>query len=112
MNVRLEQSWLSLLAEEFSKPYFAGLADFIRTEYATARVFPHPKAIFRALDTCPVENVKVVILGQDPYHKVKAIMLTDCHFRLKKVIRFHHHSPISLKSLHRIPETAFRITGI
>lgn len=68
MNVVLEESWKSRLADEFSDPYFNELAQFVRTEYEKERVYPAPKNIFRALDLCPFERVRVVILGQDPYH--------------------------------------------
>ena len=68
MNVRIESSWKGLLQEEFSKPYFRALTDFVREEYQQKRVFPPPKNIFSAFDLCPFDQVKVVILGQDPYH--------------------------------------------
>jgi uracil-DNA glycosylase len=68
MDVRLEQSWKDALAGEFGKPYFAELADFVKKEYLSTKVYPPPKLIFSALDHCPFDKVKVVILGQDPYH--------------------------------------------
>lgn len=68
MEVRLEKSWKKLLAAEFEKPYFRDLAEFVRQEYLNATVYPPPKFIFNALDSVPVDKVKVVILGQDPYH--------------------------------------------
>lgn len=68
MDVRIDPSWKTLLKEEFEKPYFSALTDFIREEYKTQRVFPPARCIFNAFDRCPVENTKVVILGQDPYH--------------------------------------------
>lgn len=68
MEVRLEQSWKKLLNEEFEKPYFQTLSEFIHREYQTNTVYPSPKFIFNALDSLPVNKVKVVILGQDPYH--------------------------------------------
>lgn len=68
MKVRIEKSWLDLLADEWQKPYFAQLADFVRQEYATTTVYPPASRIFAAFDACPVSEVKVVILGQDPYH--------------------------------------------
>ncbi|MFA4814632.1 MAG: uracil-DNA glycosylase, partial [Candidatus Gracilibacteria bacterium] len=54
--------------EEFEKPYFKELVEFVKTEYANKKVFPPPSHIFRAFELCPFEDVKVVILGQDPYH--------------------------------------------
>ena len=67
-NIQLEHSWKEKLAEEFEKPYFRDLRAFVHDEYRTKQVFPHPKNMFRAFDLCPFDRVKVVILGQDPYH--------------------------------------------
>lgn len=74
MLVRIHPSWQALLAPEFEKPYWKGLTDFVRSEYETTPVFPLPKDIFRAFDLTPPESVKVVILGQDPYHTPGAAM--------------------------------------
>jgi uracil-DNA glycosylase len=68
MEIKLEPSWKTLLKEEFNKPYFISLKEFIKREYFTKQIFPPGKWIFRALDECPVEKVKIIILGQDPYH--------------------------------------------
>ncbi len=68
MEVRLEKSWKELLKDEFNKPYFADLTKFVKEEYQNGTVYPPPKFIFNALDSLPVDKVKVVILGQDPYH--------------------------------------------
>ncbi len=68
MNVRIEPSWRDALADEWTKPYFSGLVAFVRNAYATSQVFPPARNIFAAFDACPFEDVKVVILGQDPYH--------------------------------------------
>ena len=68
MDVKIEPSWKAVLAEEFEKPYFQELTDFVRNEYTSKTVFPPPKDIFKAFDLCPFDQVKVVILGQDPYH--------------------------------------------
>ena len=69
MDVKIEQSWKEALAGEFGKPYFASLVSFLRNEKATGKViYPPGSQIFRAFDLTPVQNVKVVILGQDPYH--------------------------------------------
>ncbi len=67
-EVRIDLSWKSRLAGEFTKPYFKALTEFVRAEYAHEVVYPPPRDIFRAFDLCPFEAVKVVILGQDPYH--------------------------------------------
>lgn len=68
MQVKIEPSWAKHLKGEFEKPYFVELAGFVKKEYKESAVYPAPKNIFRAFDLCPFENVKVVILGQDPYH--------------------------------------------
>ncbi len=68
MNVKIEPSWAEHLKGEFEKNYFAELTAFVKKEYEDGKVYPHPKNIFRAFDLCPFEKVKVVILGQDPYH--------------------------------------------
>ena len=68
MDVKIEESWKALLQEEFDKPYFAELIAFVKNEYAQTRIFPPGKLIFNAFNHCTVDNTKVVILGQDPYH--------------------------------------------
>lgn len=68
MDVRIHESWKKLLQEEFNKPYFEELTAFVKKEYGSKTVFPPPKDIFKAFDLCPFDQVKVVILGQDPYH--------------------------------------------
>lgn len=68
-EVQIEPSWKALLAEEFQKPYFEALVAFLKSEIQQGkRIFPPGKQIFRAFELCPVDKVKVVILGQDPYH--------------------------------------------
>ena len=68
MDVKIEQSWKTRLQNEFEKEYFINLTDFVKKEYKTHTVYPPGRLIFNAFDKCPFENVKVVILGQDPYH--------------------------------------------
>ena len=68
MEVKIEQSWKKHLQGEFTQPYFVELTQFVKEEYKKGAVYPAPKNIFRAFDLCPFEKVKVVILGQDPYH--------------------------------------------
>lgn len=68
MDVKIAVSWKSQLSEEFKKPYFDQLIGFVKSEYRTHTVFPPGKEIFRAFDECDFSNVKVVIIGQDPYH--------------------------------------------
>lgn len=68
VDVKIEESWKQLLQGEFEKPYFFELINFVKEEYTTHRIYPPGKLIFNAFNHCPVENTKVVILGQDPYH--------------------------------------------
>lgn len=68
MDVRIEQGWKEVLKEEFDKPYFKQLTDFVRQEYRAGQIFPPAARIFAAFDACPFDKTKVVILGQDPYH--------------------------------------------
>lgn len=68
MEVKIEPSWAKHLAGEFEKQYFADLTVFVKKEYQDGVVYPAPKNIFRAFNLCPFDKVKVVILGQDPYH--------------------------------------------
>lgn len=68
MSVKIEESWKRELHAEFGKTYFTELVDFVKLEYQNQTIFPAGKNIFRAFDACPFEQVKVVILGQDPYH--------------------------------------------
>jgi uracil-DNA glycosylase len=68
MDVRIEESWKPVLAEEFGKSYFCELTSFVRNEYKSQTIYPPAKLIFNAFDQCPFDQLKVVILGQDPYH--------------------------------------------
>lgn len=69
MNVKIEAGWKQVLASEFEKPYFKELTDFVRREYQSSTVYPPGSYIFNAFEHCPFDKVKVVILGQDPYHE-------------------------------------------
>lgn len=68
MNVRIDESWRQVLQPEFDKPYFELLTNFVRNAYRTTQCFPPAGQIFRAFDLCPFNRVRVVIIGQDPYH--------------------------------------------
>lgn len=68
MEVKIDDSWKEQLKDEFEKDYFVRLTEFIRNEYRTKQIFPPAKFIFNAFDHTPFDKVKVVILGQDPYH--------------------------------------------
>lgn len=70
MNVKIAEDWKEILQGEFDKPYFEELTRFVRAEYSAAQIFPAGRNIFRAFDKCPFETLKVVIIGQDPYHGV------------------------------------------
>ncbi|MEK7100622.1 MAG: uracil-DNA glycosylase, partial [Patescibacteria group bacterium] len=70
MDVRIEESWKEALKDEFEMPYFKELAAFVKSEYETGTVYPHPKNIFAAFELTPFNDVRVVILGQDPYHGI------------------------------------------
>ncbi len=70
MDVKIEHSWRRALAAEWDKEYFRRLTDFVRQAYSSSTVFPPGRQIFAAFDACPFDRVKVVILGQDPYHDV------------------------------------------
>ena len=69
MNVKIEPSWHEHLQQEFEQPYFAQLTDFVRHEYTTQTCYPPGSLIFNAFNLCPFDKVKVVIIGQDPYHE-------------------------------------------
>lgn len=68
MDVKISPKWKEWIGREFDKPYFGQLVDFVKQEYAQRRVFPPGRNIFRAFDMCDPDNLKVVIIGQDPYH--------------------------------------------
>jgi len=68
MNVNIAQSWKPILQAEFDKPYFNELSDFVKTEYSNHSCYPKGNQIFSAFDYCSFEDLKVVIIGQDPYH--------------------------------------------
>ena len=68
MDVKIEPGWKTQLQDEFEKPYFKQLTEFVRSEYASQTIYPPAKLIFNAFEQCPFGQVKVVILGQDPYH--------------------------------------------
>src|SRR5215470_258210 len=69
MDVKIERSWKDNLASEFEEPYFKQLVEFIKNEYASKTIYPKGNKIFNAFDKTPFDKVKVVILGQDPYHE-------------------------------------------
>lgn len=68
MDVKIEDSWKEKLQDEFTKPYFVQLISFVKEAYQTKTIYPPGKKIFNAFEHCPFNEVKVVIIGQDPYH--------------------------------------------
>lgn len=68
MDVQIEPSWKEVLQDEFEQPYFLALTEWVRHAYASGRCFPPGRLIFNAFNLCPFDRVKVVIVGQDPYH--------------------------------------------
>lgn len=68
MEIQIEKYWKKALSNEFTKPYFTQLVHFVKTEYQEHTCYPKGKNIFAAFNTCPIEQLKVVIIGQDPYH--------------------------------------------
>lgn len=74
MNVKINDSWAVRLGNEFAQPYFSQLTDFVRHEYATTTCYPPGRLIFNAFNLCPFDSVKVVIIGQDPYHEAGQAM--------------------------------------
>ncbi|NQX91977.1 MAG: uracil-DNA glycosylase [Flavobacteriales bacterium] len=66
-EIRIESSWKAALTEEWNKPYFKNLQEFVKSEYSSTTCYPKGKDIFRAFDLCPINKIKVVIIGQDPY---------------------------------------------
>lgn len=69
MNAKIDNSWREHIGAEFEKPYFSALTDFVRHEYTTTTCYPPGSLIFNAFNLCPFDRVKVVIIGQDPYHE-------------------------------------------
>lgn len=67
-DVKIDESWKKSLKDEFKKTYWGELTTFVRDQYKSKTVYPPPKNVFRAFDLCPLDKVKVVIVGQDPYH--------------------------------------------
>jgi len=68
MEVKIEDKWKQALANQFAQPYFQSLSEFVREEYSNHKIYPPAGLIFSAFDSCPFNDVKVVIIGQDPYH--------------------------------------------
>ena len=109
MKVKIEESWGEVLKEEFEKDYFKQLTEFVKQEYTTQTIYPAGNHIFRAFDQCSFDKVKVVILGQDPYHG--PAKPTDSVFLLKKVFLFRLPWSIFLRRLKTTWVKIFLQTG-
>lgn len=105
MQVRIEPSWKRELAPVFEAPYFAELADFVRAEYKTQVCYPPANRIFAAFDHCPFDAVRVVIIGQDPYHEAGQAM------GLSFSVPDGQPLPPSLRNIYREIETDLGITS-
>lgn len=104
MTVQIEQSWKNALREEFTLPYFKTLSETVRTAYLDTTVFPAPKLVFNAFAQCPFDEVKVVIIGQDPYHGIG--QAHGLSFSVPNGIRI----PPSLQNINKELETDLGIT--
>ena len=104
MDVIIENSWKEKLQQEFEKPYFKTLTNFIRTEYKIHKIFPPANLIFNAFDKCPFDEVKVVIIGQDPYHNID--QANGLSFSVNEGVKL----PPSLLNIYKEIETDLGIT--
>jgi len=104
MDVKIESSWKETLQQEFEKDYFINLVGFVKEEYRVKTVYPPAGLIFNAFNLCPFSNVKVVLIGQDPYHGRDRRMV--CVFRYAKALNFRLALLIFLKRLNLTLESA------
>lgn len=102
-SIKIEASWKTILKDEFEKPYFKSLKEFVRKEYLSKTIYPKPEDLFRAFNLCPFDKVKVVILGQDPYHGPK--QANGLCFAVHKGI----NNPPSLKNILKEIESDLNI---
>ena len=89
MNVRIHSSWEKTLSETFASTQFSELTTFVKSDYQQFNCYPPGSMIFEAFDRCPFDQVKVVLLGQDPYHGPDKH--TDWRFLFQKGLRILHH---------------------
>lgn len=102
-KIHIEESWGKVLAEEFEKPYFIELVTFVKSEYQSKSIYPSQTDVFRAFELCLFDNVKVVLLGQDPYHGPK--QANGLSFAVHENIP----SPPSLKNIFKEIESDLNI---
>lgn len=95
MDVKIHPSWKNILSDEFGKEYFRNLVEFVKKEYSTKQIFPPGRLIFNAFEQTPFDQVRVVIIGQDPYHKVGQAM--GLSFSVPKGVPF----PPSLQNIYK-----------
>lgn len=105
-DVKIDETWKAVLKEEFHKPYWEELTEFVRSQYLSGKVYPPAKNIFRAFDLCPLDKVKVVILGQDPYHGEK--QANGLSFAVNDGITL----PPSLKNIYKEIQSDLGITPL
>lgn len=105
-DIKIETSWKQALSEEFTKQYFVELSEFVRKEYLSKTVYPLPKDMFRAFDLCPFDKVRVVVIGQDPYHGPK--QANGLSFAVHDGIQL----PPSLKNIFKEIESDLGITPL
>ena len=109
MDVRIEPTWKEQLEDEFKQPYFKELTDFVKSEYAANKIYPPGSLIFNAFDHCPVDKVKVVIVGQDPYHG--AGQANGLCFSVNDGVRFPPSLQNIFKEIHEDLGKPFPPTG-
>jgi len=105
-DVRIDSTWKAVLKTEFQKSYWEELTEFVRKQYLSAKVYPPAKNIFRAFDLCPLDKVKVVIVGQDPYHGEK--QANGLSFAVNDGITL----PPSLKNIYKEIQSDLGITPL
>lgn len=105
-DVKIDSSWKFVLKPEFEKPYWENLTEFVRGEYLSGKVYPPARNIFRAFDLCPIDKVKVVIVGQDPYHGAR--QANGLSFAVEDGITL----PPSLKNIFKEIQNDLKITPL
>ena len=105
-DVKIDETWKAILKPEFKKPYWEELTEFVRQQYLSGKVYPPAKNVFRAFDLCPVDKVKVVIVGQDPYHGEK--QANGLSFAVNDGITL----PPSLKNIYKEIQSDLGITPL
>ncbi|VVA43796.1 uracil-DNA-glycosylase [Candidatus Roizmanbacteria bacterium] len=105
-DVKINETWKKVLKSEFQKPYWEELTKFVRKQYLSGKVYPPAKNVFRAFDLCPLNKVKVVIVGQDPYHGEK--QANGLSFAVNDGITL----PPSLKNIYKEIQSDLNITPL